>query len=113
FQMALAASAIGNMEGKLMKPRIEYNVAPQVFNQVMPPQTAARLRQIMGLVTGGPSGTARGVFGPVKAAGINTGGKTGWRRRSYRFTIRRRASRRRNTRWRRTTRATSFASTIK
>jgi cell division protein FtsI/penicillin-binding protein 2 len=77
FQMALAASAIGNMEGKLMKPRIEYNVAPQVFNQVMPPQTAAKLRSIMGLVTGGPSGTARGVFGPVKAAGINTGGKTG------------------------------------
>src|SRR5690349_17739849 len=77
FQMALAASAIGNMEGKLMKPRIEYNVAPQVFNQVMPAATAARLRQIMGLVTGGPSGTARGVFGPVKAAGINTGGKTG------------------------------------
>src|SRR4030095_10794217 len=77
FQMALAASAIGNMEGKLMKPRIEYSVAPQPFNQVMPPATAARLRQIMGLVTGGPSGTARGVFGPVKAAGINTGGKTG------------------------------------
>jgi cell division protein FtsI/penicillin-binding protein 2 len=31
----------------------------------------------MGLVTGGSSGTARGVFAPVKAAGINTGGKTG------------------------------------
>jgi hypothetical protein len=77
FQMALAASAIGNMEGKLMKPRIEINVAPQVFKQVMAPQTAARLRSIMGLVTGGPSGTARGVFAPVKAAGINTGGKTG------------------------------------
>ena len=77
FQMALAASAIGNMEGKLMKPRIELNLQPQVFNQVVTPQTAARLRSIMGLVTGGPSGTARGVFGPVKAAGINTGGKTG------------------------------------
>src|SRR5215218_9364125 len=77
LQMALAASAIGNMEGKLMKPRIEYSVAPQPFNQVMTPQTAARLRQIMGLVTGGSAGTARGVFGPVKAAGINTGGKTG------------------------------------
>ena len=77
LQMALAASAIGNMEGKLMKPRIEYGVKPEVFNQVMTPQTAARLRSIMGLVTGGPSGTARGVFGPVKAAGINTGGKTG------------------------------------
>jgi penicillin-binding protein A len=77
FQMALAASAIGNMEGKLMKPRIEMNVSPQPFNQVMPASTAARLREIMGLVTGGPSGTARGVFAPVKAAGINTGGKTG------------------------------------
>lgn len=77
LQMALAASAIGNMEGKLMKPRIEYNVKPEMFNQVMTPATAAKLRSIMGLVTGGPSGTARGVFGPVKAAGINTGGKTG------------------------------------
>jgi cell division protein FtsI/penicillin-binding protein 2 len=43
----------------------------------MPAATAARLRSIMGLVTGGPSGTARGVFAPVKAAGIETGGKTG------------------------------------
>jgi peptidoglycan glycosyltransferase len=77
LQMALSAAAIANMEGKLMKPRIEYNVRPEVFNQVMTPQTAARMRQIMGLVTGGASGTARGVFAPVKAAGINTGGKTG------------------------------------
>ena len=77
LQMALSAAAIGNLEGKLMKPRIEYSVAPQPFNQVMTPQTAARLRSIMGRVTGGASGTARGVFGPVKAAGINTGGKTG------------------------------------
>src|SRR5690349_20720700 len=77
LQMALAASAIANMEGKLMKPKIEYNQPPQPFNQVMPAATAARLRSIMGLVTGGPSGTARGVFAPVKAAGINTGGKTG------------------------------------
>lgn len=77
FQMALAAAAIGNMEGKLMKPKIEFNVAPQPYNQVMTAAQAARMRQIMGLVTGGPSGTARGVFGPVKAAGINTGGKTG------------------------------------
>ena len=77
LQMALAASAIANMEGKLMKPRIEYNVQPQPFNQVMPAAMAARLRSIMGLVTGGPSGTARGVFAPVKAAGIETGGKTG------------------------------------
>jgi penicillin-binding protein A len=77
FQMALAAATIGNMEGKLMKPKIEFNLPPQVFNQVLPPAQAAQLRQIMGLVTGGASGTARGVFAPVKTAGINTGGKTG------------------------------------
>ena len=35
------------------------------------------MRGIMGLVTGGPRGTARGVFAPVQAAGIKTGGKTG------------------------------------
>ena len=77
FQMALAAATIGNMEGKLMKPKIELNRPPEVFKQVVSPQAAQRMREIMGLVTGGSSGTARGVFAPVKAAGINTGGKTG------------------------------------
>jgi penicillin-binding protein A len=77
FQMALAAATIGNMEGKLMKPKIEFNLAPQPFNQVLTAAQSAELRRIMGLVTGGASGTARGVFAPVKAAGINTGGKTG------------------------------------
>ena len=77
LQMALAASVVANMEGKLIKPRIEFDRAPEVFNQVVTPQAAATMRGIMGLVTGGASGTARGVFAPVKAAGINTGGKTG------------------------------------
>ncbi|HEU5132918.1 MAG TPA: penicillin-binding transpeptidase domain-containing protein, partial [Pyrinomonadaceae bacterium] len=77
FQMALAAATVGNMEGKLMKPKIEFNLAPQAFNQILTPGASAELRRIMGLVTGGASGTARGVFAPVKAAGINTGGKTG------------------------------------
>jgi cell division protein FtsI/penicillin-binding protein 2 len=77
FQMALAAAAIANMDGRLMKPKIEFDRPPELFKQVMTPQVAATLRGIMGLVTGGPSGTARGVFAPVKAAGIKTGGKTG------------------------------------
>ncbi|MGH9929988.1 MAG: penicillin-binding transpeptidase domain-containing protein, partial [Pyrinomonadaceae bacterium] len=77
FQMALAAAAIANMDGRLMKPRIEFDRPPEMFKQVMTPQVAATMRGIMGLVTGGPRGTARGVFAPVKAAGINTGGKTG------------------------------------
>jgi peptidoglycan glycosyltransferase len=77
FQMALAAAAIGNMDGRLMKPKIEFDRPPEMFKQVMTPQVAATMRGIMGLVTGGPSGTARGVFAPIKAAGLNTGGKTG------------------------------------
>jgi len=77
FQMALAASAIANMEGKLMKPKMEFDRPPELFKQVISPQVAATMRSIMGLVTGGPRGTARGVFAPVMAAGIKTGGKTG------------------------------------
>src|SRR5688572_17063776 len=65
LQMALAAAAIGNMDGKLMKPRIEYDRPPEVFKQVVAPAAAERMRGIMGLVTGGASGTARGVFAPV------------------------------------------------
>ncbi len=77
FEMALAASAVANLEGKLMKPKIEYDRPPAVFAQATSPPHAAEMRRIMGLVTGGASGTARGVFGPVHAAGIITGGKTG------------------------------------
>ncbi len=77
LQMALAAAAVANLEGKLLKPRIEFDRPPEVFKQVTSPQAAQRMRQIMGLVTGGASGTARGVFAPVKAAGISSGGKTG------------------------------------
>jgi len=78
LQMALAAAAIANLEGKLMKPKIEFNQPPAVFNQVVSPEKAADMRRIMGLVTAsGGSGTGRGVFAPVQAAGIITGGKTG------------------------------------
>jgi cell division protein FtsI/penicillin-binding protein 2 len=77
FQMALAAATIANMEGKLMKAKIELNRPLEVFKQVVSAQAAQKMREIMGRVTGGSRGTARGVFASVKAAGINTGGKTG------------------------------------
>src|SRR6476661_6106156 len=77
FQMALAAAAIANMDGRLMKPKIEFDRPPEMFKQVMTQQQAATMRAIMGRVTGGARGTARGVFAPVQSAGINTGGKTG------------------------------------
>jgi penicillin-binding protein 2 len=77
FQMALIASAPANMEGKLMKPRIEADIQPQPFTQVLSPQQAAQIREIMGLVTEGSGGTARRVFANVVAEGIRSGGKTG------------------------------------
>jgi len=77
LQMALVAAAVGNLEGKLMKPKIEYDLPPAAWAQATSPQFAAEMRRIMGLVTGGPSGTATSVFAPVHAQGIITGGKTG------------------------------------
>lgn len=75
FQMALFASTIANMEGKLMKPKIEEDRPPEVFNQVVSPQLAAEMRKIMQSVTEGGTGTR--ALAPAKAAGVNTGGKTG------------------------------------
>jgi peptidoglycan glycosyltransferase len=75
FQMALYASTIANMEGKLMKPKIEEDRAPEVFNQVVTAQMAAEMRKIMQSVNEGGTGTR--ALAAVKAAGINTGGKTG------------------------------------
>ena len=77
FQMALVASAVGNLEGKLMKPKIEYDRPPEVWAQATAPQHAAEMRRIMGLVAGGSQGTATSVLAPVHAQGIITGGKTG------------------------------------
>lgn len=77
FQMALLAATIGNLNGQLMKPKMEMDRPPEPFNQVVTPQLAKQMRDIMSLVTQGSRGTARGVFGPVKAAGITSGGKTG------------------------------------
>jgi penicillin-binding protein 2 len=75
LQMAMIASSIANNEGKLMKPKIEFDRNPEVFKQVLTPQSAQSLREIMGLVV--KSGTARGVFGQVLSKGITAGGKTG------------------------------------
>jgi len=75
FQMALIISAAANLEGKLMKPKIESDRAPEMFSQVLTRDQAAEIRRIMNLVTEG--GTANSAMAPVKAAGIRSGGKTG------------------------------------
>lgn len=75
LQMAMMAASIANNEGKLMKPKIEFDRQPEMFNQVLSRQGAQNLRDIMGLVVS--SGTGRGAFAPVTAKGITAGGKTG------------------------------------
>ncbi|MEZ5425460.1 MAG: penicillin-binding transpeptidase domain-containing protein [Pyrinomonadaceae bacterium] len=77
FQMALVASAPANLQGNLMKPRIEFNQKPEVYSSLLSPQAAAQVRSIMGLVTEGSGGTATRVFARVRSAGIRSGGKTG------------------------------------
>jgi peptidoglycan glycosyltransferase len=77
FQMAMIASIPGNLEGKLMKPRIEFDQPPQMFAQVLSPQQAAQIRMIMSTVTEEPGGTGTVISAKLAGTGIRTGGKTG------------------------------------
>jgi cell division protein FtsI/penicillin-binding protein 2 len=77
LQMALIASAAGNMEGKLMKPRIEADQPPQAFSQVLSPQMAAAVREIMSTVVEEPGGTGTVIAAKLAGTGIRAGGKTG------------------------------------
>lgn len=77
FQMALIASIPANMEGKLMKPRIEADQPPQPFAQVLTPQQAAVVRDIMSSVTEEPGGTGTVISSKLAGTNIRTGGKTG------------------------------------
>lgn len=77
FQMALIAAIPANMEGRLMKPRIEADIAPQQFAQVLSPQQAAVVRGIMSSVTEEPGGTGTVIAAKLSGTGIKTGGKTG------------------------------------
>ena len=75
FQMAMIISAAANLNGQLMKPKLEMNLPPQTFSQVLTPSQAAQIRHIMNMVTEGGTGTS--AMAPVLAAGIRSGGKTG------------------------------------
>lgn len=75
FQMAMMISVAANLDGRLMKPKIELDRPNEVFNQVLTREQAEQIRHIMNLVTEG--GTGNSAMAPVKAAGIRSGGKTG------------------------------------
>ncbi len=77
FQMALIASAPGNMQGRLMKPKIEFDLQPQIFNQVLTPQMAAEIRDVMSTVTEESGGTGGAVKSALAGTNIIAGGKTG------------------------------------
>src|SRR6266436_2947383 len=75
FQMAMLISVAANLDGRLMKPKIEMDRPPEMFSQVLTRDQAEQIRHIMNLVTEGGTGT--GAMAPVRAAGIRSGGKTG------------------------------------
>ena len=77
FQMALIAAAPGNLEGRLMKTKIEADIQPQMFSQVVTRQQAAEIRDIMSTVTEEAGGTATVVKARLAGTGIRVGGKTG------------------------------------
>lgn len=77
LQMALIAAAPANLEGKLMKPKIEADLAPQAYAQVLTREQAAEIREIMSTVTEEAGGTGGVVRAKLAGTGISTGGKTG------------------------------------
>jgi cell division protein FtsI/penicillin-binding protein 2 len=77
FQLALIAAAPANMQGFLMKPKIEADLPPQPFARVLSPQQASAIRNIMSTVTEEPGGTATAVFSRLGGTDIRVGGKTG------------------------------------
>ena len=77
FQMALIASVPANLQGRLMKPKIEADVPPQVFSQVLSQPQAATVRDIMSTVTEEAGGTGGRVKAALAGTNITAGGKTG------------------------------------
>ncbi len=77
LQMALIASAAANLEGKLMKPKIEADIPLQMYSQVLTREQAAVIRDIMSTVTEEAGGTGGIVRKKLDGTGIETGGKTG------------------------------------
>ncbi len=77
LQMALIASAAANLDGKLMKPKIEADIPSQMYSQVLTREQAAVIRDIMSTVTEESGGTGGIVRTKLAGTGIVTGGKTG------------------------------------
>lgn len=77
FQMALIAAGPGNLKGSLMRPKIEADIEPKPFAQVLSPEQARSVREIMSTVTEEAGGTGGAVRSALSGTGITAGGKTG------------------------------------
>jgi penicillin-binding protein A len=77
FQMALIASTAGNLQGRLMRPKIEADISPIPFADVLSPPQAAAVREIMSTVTEESGGTGGSVKAALAGTNIIAGGKTG------------------------------------
>ncbi|MBV9215951.1 MAG: hypothetical protein JO053_07215 [Acidobacteria bacterium] len=77
FQMALVAATAGNLQGFLMKPKIEADLPPQPYNRVLSVEQGAAIRDIMSTVTEEAGGTGGAVRAALAGTNIKAGGKTG------------------------------------
>ncbi|HKX27073.1 MAG TPA: penicillin-binding transpeptidase domain-containing protein, partial [Blastocatellia bacterium] len=75
LQMAMVAAAAANREGMVMRPTMELGRPPKALSQAVSPQTAERLRQLMGAVV--QRGTASRGLGAMLRGKLTAGGKTG------------------------------------
>lgn len=74
LQMAMVAAAAANLQGNVMRPKIEIEPEPAVWSQAMTAETAARLRAMMASVV--ERGTAASAFSGLRGK-LSAGGKTG------------------------------------
>jgi len=72
LQLAMTAAAIAN-DGVLMRPKIELEMEPQVWNRVISAETARKVRKMMRAVVWSPGGTAW----RMRMKELEVGGKTG------------------------------------
>ena len=77
FQMALIAAGVANLQGMVMRPKIEIDSAPVAMSQAMTAETAARVRQLFAAVVQRGTASGPGFGGLLKQNGITAGGKTG------------------------------------
>lgn len=75
MQMALLAATAASQDGAYVAPTFEVGAQRKILSNFIKPQSAARLRELMQLVTK-PGGTAGGAFAPY-ANRFSAAGKTG------------------------------------